>query len=356
MSGGGTGAVGSKGASSGTLPWVSVMGGSAFRPGNDAGWVDSDGSGFSAWSYSGVDRSVSVGGVGSDRSWLTRVPAGWPVTGVAEAAFTAARESFLAAPPAVGLLHPVRVERRGGVAVLVFRWLADPRLFGIEVNLPSEDHSTDSISRGGWAFPQPQTRFGTWGPRDWADELGRWLDEELMTGAISSPSRRDGDLLILDLHARRAADEDRAYSLSSGVWGRVVDPAHHVDQESVPPVAMVAGAGFPPGDLATAGRDGTLVSWTLAWVNQGRGGRLAGQAVCVADTAPAEFAASATLVALYVAPTHRGRGVEQRLLVQVLVDTAHTGITTITAIGFPLPPGCGWSTDPTHRGRAHLDL
>lgn len=160
--------------------------------------------------YSRVDPSVSVGGVGSDRSWLTRVPAGWPGAGVADAAFTAARESFLAAPPAAGLLHPVRVERRGSVAVLVFRWLADPRLFGIEVNLPTEDHPTGSSSRGGWAFPQPQTRFGTWGPQDWADELGGWLDEELMTGAIRSPNRRDGDLLILDLHSRRAADEDRA--------------------------------------------------------------------------------------------------------------------------------------------------
>lgn len=325
--------------------------------GGDAGWVDGDGdgSGFSAWSYSRGDRSVSVGGMGSDRSWLTRVPVGWPVTGVAEAAFTAARESFRAAPPAAGLLHPVRVDRRGGVAVLVFRWRADPRLFGIEVDLPSEDHPAGSSSRGGWAFPQPQTRFGTWGPRDWADELGGWLDEELMTGAITSPSRRDGDLFVLDLHARRATEEDRAYYLSSGVWGRVVDPAHHVDQESVPPVGMVAGAGFPTVDLVTAGRAATLVSWTLAWVNQVFGG-LVGQAVCVADTAPAASAASATLVALDVAPAHRGRGVEQRLRGQVLVDTAQSGITTITAIGVPLPPGCGWSTDPTHPGCAYLDL
>lgn len=88
----------------------------------------------------------------------------------------------------------------------------------------------------------------------------------------------------------------------------------------------------------------------LAWVNTPWGGPLAGQAVCV-TTGPA----TATLVALDVAPAHSGRGVEQRLLAAVLGATADAGITTLDGIAAP-PPGSGWSTDPTRPGRIHLDI
>jgi len=227
----------------------------------------------------------------ADRSWVTRVAAAWPPrgsaeTGVAAAAFTAAREWFLTAPPAAAFLHPVRVDRDGDAAVLVFRWRSDPRRFAVRVELPIrlEPRDDDDGWRGeaGWGVPDPQTGLVTSGPADWADGLSGWLEEELSTGAMRGVTRRDGDLVVLDPHHRGTGDTDRAYYLSAGTWGRVVDRAHRIDQESIPPAGFVRRAGFPTAELVAAGRARRLVSWTLVWVNSTSGGPLVGQAVCVA--------------------------------------------------------------------------
>jgi len=122
----------------------------------------------------------------------------------------------------------------------------------------------------------------------------------------------------------------------------------------VPPAGIVRKAGFPTGELVAAGRAGRLVSWVLAWVNSTSGGPLVGQAVCVA-TGPAA-AATATLVALDVTPAHYGRGLEERLLADVLGGATDAGITTIDRISAALPPGSGWSTNPTRPGRVRLDV
>ncbi len=310
--------------------------------------------------YSLLDPA-GTGGPAPDRSWVTRVPTSWPApgspgAGVADAAFTAARESFLAAPPAPEFLHPLRVHRDGDTAVLVFTWRADRRRFAIRVDLPTV---LEEIDEGWgqepvWAVPDPQTGLVTSGPVDWAGGLDGWLEEELLTGAVRGATHRDGDLLVVDLASRDPEEEDRAYYVSGGTWGPEVAPAFGIDQESVPPAGIVAEVGFPTAALAAAGRAATLVSWALARVNSRSGGPLVGQAVCVA-TGPAK-PGSATLVSLDVAPAHTGRGLEKRLLDHVLGDAADAGITTLDGITAALPAGSGWSTDPTRPSRVHLDL
>ncbi len=253
-----------------------------------------------------------------DRSWVDRVPSSWPATGtdgrggVADAAFAAARESFLAAPPAPEFLRPVRVDRDGDVAVLVFAWRSDPRRFAIRVDLPTVlEQIDDGWGEGAvWGIPEPQTGFVTSGPVDWADGLDGWLEEELLTGAIRSRNHRDGDLVVVDLADRGVGEEDREYHLSGGTWGRTVDRALGIDQESVPPAKLVSAAGFP----------------------------------------------TAALVALDVAPAHAGRGLEERLLAHALGDAADAGTTTIDGLGAAPPPRWGWSTDPAHPGRVRLDV
>jgi len=297
----------------------------------------------------------------ADRSWVTRVASSWPPrgsagTGVADAAFTAAREWFLTAPPAAEFLHPVRVDRDGDVAVLVFRWRSDPRLFAVRVELPTRLEPLDDGWRTavGWGVPDPGTGLVTSGPAGWADGLSGWLEEELSTGAMRGVTRRDGDLVVLDPRNRATGVTDRAYHLSAGSWGRVVDRAHRVDQESIPPAGLVRRAGFPTAQLVAAGRAGTLVSWTLAWVDSTPEDLLVGQAVCVATLAATP--GSASLVGLDVAAAHCGRGLEERLLTEVLGDVADAGITTVDGVSAGLPTGSGWSIDPTGPGRVRLDV
>lgn len=281
----------------------------------------------------------------------------WPATGsgdgggdsVADAAFAAARESFLAAPPVRGYVRPLRVDRDGGVAVLVFMWRADPRRFAIRVYLPTGP----DVSGGG--------RVGMWGPPsaspgDWADHLYGWLVEELLTGAMRGAIRRAGDLVVVDPRNRGMGQVDRTYYVDGGRWGPVIFRGERLNEESLPPADSVTEAGFGTTEVVAAGRAGTLVSWPLVWVNSTSGGPLVGQAVCVADPAATGSPVSATLVALDVAGAHRGRGLEERLLGAVLGDAADAGITTLDGVRGQLPAGSGWSTDPTRVGRVHLDL
>jgi len=269
--------------------WCDVVVGSGYRPSGcgDARWVDGDGSGFSTWSYSPADPAdptVPAGGTGWDRSWTTRVPPSWPPAGspgpgVADAAFTAAREWFPAAPPATEYLHPVRVDRDGDDAVLVFRSRADPRRFAIRVQLPTRTEPVDDGWGAGvvWGVPGVQTGLMAPDPVAWADELHGLLEEELLTGSMRGPTRRDRDLVVVDLANRGTGDTDRSYYLSSGTWGRVVNRRLHVNQESVPPAEIIRKAGFPTGELVAAGRAGSLVAWMLVWVNTASGGPLVGQ-------------------------------------------------------------------------------
>jgi len=278
----------------------------------DAGRVDGDPAVVVSAYWPLGSAEPLVAGPAPDRSWVTRAPPSWPEPqqqgpGVADAAFTAVRELFLAAPPVAEYVHPVRVDRDGDVAVLVFRWRADPRSFAVRVDLPLALELVDEGWGGGeqWTVPEPQTGFPTSGPAGWADGLSGWLEEQLLTGAIRGTTRRDGELVVVDLEDRATGDGDSAYYLSSGTWGRAAHRALGIDQESVPPAGVAAAAGFPTAALVAAGRAATLVSWPLAWVNSSAGGPLVGQAVCVADPpAPGSppSATSATLVALDVAP------------------------------------------------------
>lgn len=174
--------------------------------------------------------------------------------------------------------HLVDAGRRGSDLVVVFRWQTNPHRFGIRFPL-------GDVSRGPWTGTEVST------PREWAQQVEGYLQEELLTGCLlrtgrrpvadyielsgiwwhwdgahcvgDAPERRDGHWLGGDgLHPWRARrmTRDRIASLRAYV--------NNADSEPVVGQAVVDWAGAAAARLTTvklAPGTPSSVGFDLAW-------------------------------------------------------------------------------------------
>lgn len=213
-----------------------------------------------------------------------------------------------------------------GFLTVRFRWKLDPNTFLIRIPLPD--------GRG-----SPLTGVPMDSAEEWAGDLSLALMEQLDTGFLRRTVRtRRGEETELDWDRRWEKSTRSEYYVSAVALGLGPHPGEHL-----------ARAGFDVTEPRRAAREGRLVTWLHAYVNNAQGRPFVGHAAITRDPTDA----TRGLFDLLNTAPHVPDDVPHELARHCTYDAAEAGCLTVTtSLTIPLLPTLGF----VEQGSSRLTL